>query len=168
VRQIGRFWNQDLSTVTVESYLFRMLFCDDLHRSTHGEKGTYKSPVSEDRDIGQDANCTRDLAACAERKNADPNSNDPDGRQQPHARQKTRKIWHVVGVRKDTAGRANERSDACCDVDWRRCWSPLLREPSAEQYLNDGGCNQNSDNAASEHNSGSLCEGHPLCCKISR
>jgi hypothetical protein len=84
------------------------------HRSTHGEKGDYKSPVSEDGDIGQHANCTRDLAACAERKNADANADDPDRCQEPHARQKTRKIWHIVRVRKDSAGRANKGSDSGC------------------------------------------------------
>ena len=131
------------------------------HRSTHGEKGAYKSPVSEDGDIGQHANCTRDLAACAERKNADPNADDPDGCQQPHARQKTRKVWHIVRVRKDSTGRANKRSDSGCYGDWGRCRSPLLREPSAKQYLNDEGCNQDHDNAVSEHNTGSLCEGAP-------
>jgi hypothetical protein len=54
--------------------------------STHGEKDAFESPVSEDGDIGQNANCTRDLAALAERKNADANADGPDDSQQPHDR----------------------------------------------------------------------------------
>jgi hypothetical protein len=51
-----------------------------------GRQNGYGSPVSQDGDIGQDANCSRDLAALAERKDADANADGPDGCQQPHAR----------------------------------------------------------------------------------
>lgn len=81
-------------------------------RATHGEKDGYESPVSEDGDIGQDANCTRDLAALSERKSADANADGPDGYQQPRDREsRTQKDREIVRVRKDSASRANERSD---------------------------------------------------------
>src|SRR5579864_1495590 len=111
-------------------------------RSTHGDKAGYESPVSEDGDIGQYANCTRDLAARAERKNADPNADGPDRSQQPHAREIPHKGREIVRVRKDSASRANERSDSSCNGDAGCCRTPLpLGEPSAEQHLSYEGRN---------------------------
>jgi len=122
-------------------------------RSSQGEKGAYESPVSEDGNIGQDANCARDLAAYAERKNADPDADGPDGSQQPHDREtRIQKDREIVRVRKDSASRANESSDSGCYGDAGCCRSPLPPgEPSAEQHLNDEGRNQDEDDAPSEH-----------------
>jgi len=79
-------------------------------RSTHGEKDGYESPISKDREIGQDANCTRDLAALAERKTADANADGPHDCQQPHDCEiRNREERQMVCVRKDRASRANER-----------------------------------------------------------
>jgi hypothetical protein len=46
---------------------------------TRRGKDAYESPVSKDGEIGQDANCTCDPAALAERKNADANADGLDG-----------------------------------------------------------------------------------------
>ena len=90
--------------------MFELLFCGQHSspRSTHGEKDPYESPVSEDGDIGQEANCTRDFAALAERKDADANANGPHSGQQPHD-YRTRKVREIVRVRKDSASRANQK-----------------------------------------------------------
>ena len=125
-----------------------------LPRSTRGEKEGYESIVSEDGDIGQEANCARDLAAFAERKSADANADGPDGSQQPHAREiRTQTGREIVRVRKDSASRANESSDSGCYGDASCCRSPLPPgERSAEQHLNDEGRNQGQDDAPSDHN----------------
>jgi hypothetical protein len=57
-----------------------------------------------DGDIGPEANCARDLAAFAARKDADANANGPDGGQQPHVRERrTRNDREIARVRKDGA-----------------------------------------------------------------
>jgi hypothetical protein len=74
--------------VTVESYLFELLFCGSIaHLDPPMEAKTPMNPSKRGREIVQDANCTRDLAALAERKNADANADGPDGCQQPHGRE---------------------------------------------------------------------------------
>jgi len=86
-----------------------------LPRSTHGEKEGYESIVSEDGDIGQEANCARDLAAFAERKSADANADGPDGSQKPHVPEKRiRKDREIARVGKDSASRTNQKSDSGC------------------------------------------------------
>ena len=123
-------------------------------RSPHGDKAAYESPVSEDGDIRQDANCARDLAIPAERKDTDTNADGPDGRQQPYERQtRIQKGRKVVCVRKDSASRADERSDSGCYGKAGGCWRPItLGEPSTEQHLTDEGCHQDQDDAVGEHN----------------
>jgi hypothetical protein len=96
--------------------------------STQRDKDGYEPPVSENGDVGQDANCTRELAALAERKNADANADGPDGCQEPHAREiRTQTGRETVRVRKDSAGRANESSDCSCQRD-AGCSRSLLHE----------------------------------------
>jgi hypothetical protein len=91
-------------------------------RTTHSEEVGYESIVCEDGDIGQEANCTRDFAAFAERKDADANANGPDSSQQPHdCERRTRKDRGIVRIRKDSASGANERSDSGCQRD-AGCW----------------------------------------------
>jgi hypothetical protein len=123
-------------------------------RSTHGEKDGYESPVSEDGDIGQEANRSCDLAAFAERKNADANADSPDRSEEPCVPEKRiPKELEIARVRKGSASRANESSDSGCQRDAACCGCPLSSgEPSAEQHHNDEGRNQNQDDDPTDHN----------------
>lgn len=105
--------------------------------SACGDKDADESPISEDGDVGQDANCTRDFAPRAQRKNPDANADAPQGRQQPHAREiRSQRGREIVRVRKDSANRANERNDPgryrpsfCLPsiLGWHLCLYPLSR-----------------------------------------
>jgi hypothetical protein len=77
--------------------------------STHVDPDGYESPVSEDGDISQDANCARDLTALAQRKNPDTNADCPDGSQQPHAREIPQKERERVRVREEGIGRGRRQ-----------------------------------------------------------
>jgi hypothetical protein len=98
-------------------------------RSTRREKDGYESPVSDYGHIGQDANCTCDPAALAERKNANANPDGPDGCQHPHAREILKKVREIVRVRKESTSWANESSDSGCPGDAGRSRSLIHDRP---------------------------------------